>query len=430
MKLIIENVRTFVQRHEVPIAPLTVITGENSSGKSTLLGIIGAVFDPEGFPFRPGFNHAPYSLGPYDTIASYKGGKFGRSKSFTIGFTDGVQSGIGPKSSVATYEQRDGQPSLKELVVEGDEGSLTLSLVASGRTKYEASLSFRLSGERKPRVFAATIPSSFTVGRAFGPMDLLVRFVFGEGQTLDLDPQTLQAVARIASVFAPGKSRSIAPIRTKPERVYGETAEGFEPTGDHVPFVLDRMLRAEDETDTQAVLEALRAFGDESGMFAGVKVRKLGSNLGDPFQLMVRIGGRWRNLIDVGYGVSQALPVVVQAALASPNEVMLVQQPEVHLHPRAQAALGTLLATLVEKKGKRFVVETHSDYILDRLRGAIASKQLTRQRLGVLFCERADLETVVWPLGIEEDGRFRAVPTAYRAFFLDEQRKLLSMSEE
>src|SRR5881396_1662040 len=74
------------------------------------------------------------------------------------------------------------------------------------------------------------------------------------------------------------------------------------------------------------------------------------------------------NLVDVGYGVSQALPILVDT-LQRPaaDEVFLLQQPEVHLHPRAQAELGSFFVSQAGKK-RRFVIETHSDYLVDRVR--------------------------------------------------------------
>ncbi len=103
-------------------------------------------------------------------------------------------------------------------------------------------------------------------------------------------------------------------------------------------------------------------FGEQAGLFKKVDIKKLGDSLADPFQIMVTTNGIPANLIDVGYGVSQALPVVVQSMLAAKEQMLLLQQPEVHLHPKAQAALGSFFVDLVASGNKEFVVETHSDY--------------------------------------------------------------------
>src|SRR5262245_61011713 len=66
----IENVRCFQGKYDVPLAPLTLLVGENSTGKSTFLAIISAMTGKKGFPISTEFNAPPYDLGGYDTIAA------------------------------------------------------------------------------------------------------------------------------------------------------------------------------------------------------------------------------------------------------------------------------------------------------------------------------------------------------------------------
>ena len=85
MELIIENVRSFLGRHDIPIKPLTLLVGENSSGKTTLLSLLSATSDTIFFPLRPNFNLAPYNLGNFDTIATHRSAGNERAASFRIG---------------------------------------------------------------------------------------------------------------------------------------------------------------------------------------------------------------------------------------------------------------------------------------------------------------------------------------------------------
>jgi predicted ATPase len=111
----------------------------------------------------------------------------------------------------------------------------------------------------------------------------------------------------------------------------------------------------------------LAAFGHESGLFTDIDIRQFGKNDIDPFQVLVRLGKDRRNLVDVGYGISQVLPIIYSIQMSGRYNTFLLQQPEVHLHPRAQAELGNLIANKVRGHKQRreiFVVETHSDYII------------------------------------------------------------------
>jgi len=129
--------------------------------------------------------------------------------------------------------------------------------------------------------------------------------------------------------------------------------------------------------------------------------------------------------VDVGYGVSQALPIVVDSILAPKNSVILIQQPEVHLHPRAQAALGKFFCTLAVADKKRFVIETHSDYLVDRARLSVASNVIPANDVTIAFLERKGLDVNLHQLSVDAQGNVLNPPQAYRAFFLEEEIRLL-----
>ena len=161
-------------------------------------------------------------------------------------------------------------------------------------------------------------------------------------------------------------------------------------------------------------------------MFQEIEIRKLGDYVSDPVQVMVKDGYIASNLIDVGYGVSQALPVAVESIIAPEHTRLLIQQPEVHLHPRAQAALGSLFARLAGSHGKQFVVETHSDFIMDRVRTEVAKGTISAQDVIILYLEKEQGKTTVYPIEIGETGGILNPPPSYRSFFMEETFDVLS----
>lgn len=82
-------------------------------------------------------------------------------------------------------------------------------------------------------------------------------------------------------------------------------------------------------------------------------------------------GGEWVHAPNMGFGVSYALPVVLAGLVASPGGLLLVENPEAHLHPAGQSRIGVFLAWLAGH-GVQVVVETHSDHVLNGIRRAIA----------------------------------------------------------
>jgi predicted ATPase len=200
------------------------------------------------------------------------------------------------------------------------------------------------------------------------------------------------------------------------------------PTGDHIPFLLEQLLQR-DSAKRNKLLKTLKEFGDESGLFKSFQVRHLGDRATDPFQLLVTVAGRASNLVDVGYGVSQALPVIVQASLMEGDQTLLLQQPEVHLHPRAQAALGTFFAVLAASGSSRFLVETHSDYIIDRVRQEVTKKTIPLEKVGILYFQRNGMESGCSLLDLDSNGNIVNPPPDYRNFFLHEEVNLLTRTE-
>jgi predicted ATPase len=131
-------------------------------------------------------------------------------------------------------------------------------------------------------------------------------------------------------------------------------------------------------------------------------------------------------IIDVGFGVSQVLPVLVQAFYADPDSVVILEQPEIHLHPAAQSVLGDALLAAVRDNHVQLLVETHSEHLLHRIQRRIAEEQISRDDVALYFIETSQGRSEIHELKVDEYGNIANWP---QDFFGDEMGDLAAMTE-
>src|SRR5690606_4788761 len=135
------------------------------------------------------------------------------------------------------------------------------------------------------------------------------------------------------------------------------------PEGDHIPYLIKRKL--DNKQDSEKFIKFLTSVGKDSGLFKSIEIKNYGRGATAPFELDVVLGKSALSVSSVGYGVSQSLPVIVEIFSRPAHSWFAIQQPEVHLHPKAQAALGEVFFNMAVIENKKFVIETHSDYTID-----------------------------------------------------------------
>jgi hypothetical protein len=428
-KLILENVRCFRGRHEIPLRPLTFLIGENSTGKTTLLPTAQAA-SGLGFLIRrnPDFNEPPFNMGAFDQIASYTRGRMGPAKRFAIGVE--YQSGSGPAfRMVATFDSSAGQPNASAFEVSSGGNAVQI------RRNNKGKVSMLVTSGKGVELPLPSGPE-YDVGHgAEVPLDLdSVRLALqkcGRPEETPWFVELLDAIGAVDmwSMMATIMPYPIAPVRSKPERTYDPKAYSPKPEGDHVPMFLAQTALI-DAAKWVGLRKRLVEFGKSSGLFSDIKIRRrLGKSGSDPFQIIVKASGASANLIDVGYGVSQILPILVDTIVNENRKVFLLQQPEVHLHPKAQAELATFLGYLAKKEKKQFLVETHSDYMIDRVCLDVRDmmKGLSPADVLILYFQRERGWVKVHPITIDANGNLVGAPKGYREFFLKEQARLFGV---
>ncbi|GAA1910954.1 AAA family ATPase [Nocardioides lentus] len=124
-------------------------------------------------------------------------------------------------------------------------------------------------------------------------------------------------------------------------------------------------------------------------------------------------GGAWDlvSVADVGFGVSQTLPVLVALHSAKPGQIVYIEQPEIHLHPRAQLALADCLVAAA-KRGVLVIAETHSSLLIRGLQIAVAQKHLSPENVSMNWFSRDpdDGSQEITVADLDAQGRFGEWP--------------------
>lgn len=117
--------------------------------------------------------------------------------------------------------------------------------------------------------------------------------------------------------------------------------------------------------------------------------------------------------VHTGFGLTQSLPIVVAALSAAPEDLLLVENPEVHLHPAGQVQMGKLLAE-VARAGIQVIIETHSDHILNGVRRAVKEQRLTPEQVAIhFFRPRFAQEAQVLSPAVDESGHIDEWPEGF-----------------
>ena len=424
-----EEVRCFAERQEFNIRPLTFLVGENSTGKTTALAcfqvLANYLCDKE-----IDFNADPYSMGTFRDIVrnSRK-----TEKAFTLGFTFGGEN-EDVECTVEFVEKRGGVESVaKSVTVKFTDGEVVFK--TGDKPERDARL---VTFDEARSQYYIDVHSDFLEG--YSPFFRLERFIYvwegqseGENALANYLKEKRESLRYLRGWNLPVFSTS--PVRSRPRRTYDPTRVFNDPEGSDVPMLLME-TKATRKKEWEALKLRLIEFGKSSGLFQNIEVKNLGGSMGNPFQLKIKVRGPNSNIIDVGYGVSQILPILVQILHWStfPGPLMempffLLQQPEVHLHPRAQAELSSLLATLASEGNRAFLVETHSDYMIDRARVEIRKGNIRPEDVSLIYFEPKGNVVKVHNISFDKMANMEGVPPHYGEFFLKEYRQLMGFED-
>ncbi|MBX9599519.1 MAG: DUF3696 domain-containing protein [Bryobacteraceae bacterium] len=442
-ELRIRNFKNWSDTSEIRLAPITVFFGSNSSGKSSLIQFLLMLRQTAESPDRrrvlhPGDQNTPVELGTFRDLVH--GHDLTKEIALSLAWTlpkplsivDPVAiesfegSSLSFEASIAFDEKAPPRVRRLEYELKKDGQVLTVSMVPFGTP---AALKQKFELQAKPyrlvrnqgRAWKLPAPVRF-----YGFPDEVGAYYQNAGFTSDLALSLEQQLRRI---------HYLGPLRTVPKRSYvwsGEVPDHVGWAGDRAVEALlaaaDRKISAGYKRPNTGFSIVIARWLKQMGLLDSFEVRPIAKDRKE-YEVLVRTGATSADvtLPDVGFGVSQVLPVIVQCFYAQPHTTILLEQPEIHLHPSVQMTLADLFIEAVQSReggqdrGIQLIVESHSEHFLRRLQRRIAEGAVSRDDVALYFCRRGADGSILEPLRVNLFGDIENWPDD---FFGDEMGEL------
>ncbi|WP_319521125.1 DUF3696 domain-containing protein [uncultured Desulfosarcina sp.] len=437
-QLRIKNFKVWKETGTIRMAPISLFFGANSSGKSSigqfLMMLKQTVESPDRKAvFYPGGKNSAVQLGSYQEMVFHRNPENEISFEYLwslpkiLRFKDHVSgksfSGdeLGFEAEVALSDSKHHLLQVKKIKYR----------LLQDRTQ---SLSVELSKKHDKREYKVTAGQYNLVRKKGRPWALkdVVRF-YGFPDEAVAYYQNAEFVQEL-SLEQENLFKSICylgPLRTKTDRLYtwtGITPESVGFSGENTVAAIlsarDRKIGLGPKRPTKPLEEIVASKLAEMGLIEKFKVNQI-SEQRQEYEVKIRTKGSkdWVDLPDVGFGISQVLPVLVQCFYAPPGSIILMEQPEIHLHPSAQSALADVMIDVVNSRENgndrniQLIIETHSEHFLRRLQRRIAEDAISQEKVSAYFANINKTPAILEPLQIDLFGNIQNWPDN---FFGDE----------
>jgi predicted ATPase len=223
----------------------------------------------------------------------------------------------------------------------------------------------------------------------------------------------------------------LAPLREYPQRQYRWFGETRSHVGYRGEYVIDAILAATIRNETRIIPESneekpfqevIAYWLKKLGLIHEFKIKEIAEGT-DLYRVIVKKEPESTEafLTDVGFGVSQVLPALVLLYYVPEGSIILMEQPEIHLHPSVQSGLADVILQVSKQRNLQVIVESHSEHLLRRFQRRIAEGKYPVDELKLYFCDSQHGESKLLDLDIDEFGEIRNWP---ENFFGDEMAEI------
>lgn len=407
----IQNFKAWQDTGKIRLAPLTIIFGPNSAGKSSLGHLLltlkqTAISSDRRRALHLGDENSLIDLGTFsECIYNHD---LERTLSFDLTWTT-------PQDLTLTDSYH------KNKKYTGDNLSLSVSLKANkNQQPVVTSLLYNLN-KKERNILDVTFKRDEN-----DKLDLISQkydFVKSKGRVWPLDnPEKFYRISdQSRSRYQNGEFLAdlalatetilkriyyLGPLRDNPKRIYqwsGDTPEDVGQKGEYTIAAMlaakehDRSLNRGFKQSVKPFIEFIAEWLKDMGVINSFSVKPVAKGRKE-YEVLIKTHKQSSEvkITDVGFGISQVLPALVEAFYCAPNSIIWMEQPEIHLHPQVQAELADVFISAIQARenGKprntQLIIESHSEHFLNRLQRRIAEEVISVEDVAIYFCKRND----------------------------------------
>jgi predicted ATPase len=425
-KISVKNFKCFSDC-SLEFSKLNVFTGANSSGKSSILdAILTTAQSHQTFPYQLSPNGKYVVMGDYYEFVR----NHDLTKPIEISATFQDDNKFTTFNTIWTRDESTNMPTIGSLEAKSD----FIHLSISKNHNYKVHIHFNEEAFKKSDSYKnAKLLTEFlnqithgeinkNLNKRLGNIDIKIFNNDIDFQIKDLDDisgvltinkqQLVEyALVPILRYIQNFKSRFnyISSFRVKPERTYTQRSQSqvVAPNGENT---IDQIFRwkAIKSPKFNQLLKELRGLNLMNTL-------NINHFRGGRYEIRVRtkIHSAWASLVDVGFGISQFLPVIVSDLQLPKRSTLMIDQPEIHLHPSAQSQLADYFIRQIKDNDKNYFIETHSEYLLNRLRAAIVKGKLNPSNIKVFYFENNGDEIIISKIRFTKNGRILGAPKGF-----------------
>ncbi len=227
----------------------------------------------------------------------------------------------------------------------------------------------------------------------------------------------------------------LGPTRVHPQRLYHWEGTDPDSVGQSGEDMIASLLNARVDQKTTSyegqrvpIEERISWWLREMDLAYSFSIKRTSTGTDRDYDVLIQKGpdGAKVTLADMGYGLSQFLPVLVHCYYAPEGSTLILEQPGIHLHPKVQSQLADLLIEVIRERNLQILIESHSEHLLNRLQRRVAEEKIAADQTALYFCRNEAGVSTIERLEMDEFGNIVNWP---ENFFGDEMGDLFAMTE-